>query len=120
MSTQHADTGEKLGNRGVSRGRPSQHEVAERIGASPATLRRWVRQGLVPQYDDHDGWTPAAGRNATVVARMRALGHSLSEILGALEEGRLAYAFDRIGEIKLKGFSHSTEMFVARLYNEEE
>ncbi len=28
--------------------------------------------------------------------------------------------FDRIGEIKLKGFSVSTEMFVARLTNEEE
>ncbi len=77
----------------MSRGRPSQREVAERIGASPATLRRWVRQGLVPQYAARDGWTPAAVRNATVVARMRARGHSFSEIRSALEEGRLAYAY---------------------------
>jgi adenylate cyclase len=28
--------------------------------------------------------------------------------------------FDRIGEIKLKGFSVSTEMFIARLADEEE
>jgi adenylate cyclase len=28
--------------------------------------------------------------------------------------------FDRIGEIKLKGFSISTEMFIARLADEDE
>jgi adenylate cyclase len=52
-----------------------------------------VRQGLVPQYDSDAGWTPAAVRNASVVARMRARGHSLAEIRRALEEGRLAYAY---------------------------
>jgi adenylate cyclase len=35
----------------------------------------------VPQYDDHDGWTPPAVRNATVVARRRARGRSLSPLM---------------------------------------
>ena len=74
-------------------GRLSQRQAADRIGTSPATLRRWVREGLVPQYDGRDGWTPAAVRNALVVARMRARGHSFAEIRSALEEGRLAYAY---------------------------
>ena len=44
----------------------------------PATLRRWVRRGLIPQYEGE--WTPAAIGTARVVARMRERGHSLAEI----------------------------------------
>jgi predicted site-specific integrase-resolvase len=33
-------------------------QAAERVGVSPATLRRWTRSGLVPQYDGE--WTAAA------------------------------------------------------------
>jgi adenylate cyclase len=68
-------------------------QVAEQIGTSPATLRRWVREGLVPQYDGREGWTPAAVGNARVVGRMRGRGHSFGEIRRALKEGRLAYAY---------------------------
>jgi adenylate cyclase len=66
-------------------------EVAERVGVTPATLRRWIGQGLIPQ---HDGtWTPAAIGQARVVAKMRERGHSLAEIRRATEEGRLAFGF---------------------------
>jgi adenylate cyclase len=57
----------------------------------PATLRRWVAQGVIPQYEGE--WTPEAASQARVVARMRARGHSLSAIREATEEGRLAFAY---------------------------
>ena len=81
--------------KGSARGRRrlSMREVALQVGTSPQTLRRWVREGLVPQYDGGDGWTPAAIRHARVVARMRARGHSYDEIRRASDEGRLAYAY---------------------------
>src|SRR5437588_2705231 len=93
MSTRRTHMNGSLGTDAAKSERLSQREAAERIGTSSATLRRWVREGLVPQYDGQDGWTPAAARNASVVARMRARGHSFSEIRRALEEGRLAYAY---------------------------
>jgi adenylate cyclase len=66
-------------------------EAARRAGVSPATLRRWVRQGLVPQYDRD--WTTAAVGHARVVARLRERGHSLKEIRRATSEGRLAFGY---------------------------
>ena len=66
-------------------------EVAERAQVTPATLRRWVAQGVIPQY--HGAWTPEAAAHARVVGRMRARGHSLGEIRQATEEGRLAFAY---------------------------
>jgi adenylate cyclase len=66
-------------------------EAAVRVGVQPATLRRWVRRGLVPQYDGE--WTPSALGTARVVARMRERGHSLAEITKATDEGRLAFGF---------------------------
>ncbi len=66
-------------------------EAAERVGVTPATLRRWIDQGLIPQYDA--GWRPAAIGQARVVAKMRERGHSLREIRTATEEGRLAFGF---------------------------
>jgi adenylate cyclase len=65
--------------------------AAERVGVTPATLRRWVRTGLVPQYDGE--WRPAAIGQARVVARMRERGHSLQEIRRASQQGRLALGF---------------------------
>ncbi|MCL2770640.1 MAG: guanylate cyclase [Solirubrobacterales bacterium] len=63
-------------------------EVAAGAGVSPATVRRWVAGGLVPQYEG--AWTPGAAAHVRIVARLRARGHSLEEIRVAGEEGRLA------------------------------
>jgi adenylate cyclase len=66
-------------------------EAAARVGVAPATLRRWARSGVIPQY--HGQWTSAAVGHARIVARMRERGHSLQEIRRATEEGRLAFGY---------------------------
>ncbi len=66
-------------------------EAAERVGVGPATVRRWIREGLIPQYEGE--WTAAAIGQARVVAKMRERGHSLKEIRRATDEGRLAFGF---------------------------
>src|SRR3954452_10396754 len=66
-------------------------EVAREIGTTPATLRRWVERGLIPQFDG--AWTTPAVAHARVVARMRERGHSLDEIRDAVESGRLAFGY---------------------------
>jgi adenylate cyclase len=66
-------------------------EVAREIGTTPATLRRWVDRGLVPQFEG--AWTPSAVAHARVVARMRERGHSLAEIRDAVDSGRLAFGY---------------------------
>ncbi len=63
-------------------------EAAERVGVTPATLRRWARGGVIPQYDD--AWVPEAVAHARIVAVMRERGHSLAAIRAATDEGRLA------------------------------
>ena len=50
-------------------------DVARSLDISPATLRRWVAEGIVPLRDGE--WTPAALAQARLVARLRARGHSL-------------------------------------------
>ncbi|HEX2070700.1 MAG TPA: MerR family transcriptional regulator [Thermoleophilaceae bacterium] len=71
------------------------NEVAERAGVSPATLRRWVKEGLIPQLDRSDGraWSPAAAAQARVVARLRDRGHTIAQIRQATDDGRLAFGF---------------------------
>src|SRR4051794_5511282 len=73
--------------------RLSSSQVAARAGVSPATLKRWVDKGVIPDGNrvTSDGWTPAAAAHARVVARLRERGHSLDEIKSATKEGRLAY-----------------------------
>jgi len=66
-------------------------DVARALGVSPATLRRWVADGIVPLRDGQ--WTPAALAQARIVARMRARGHSLAHVRGAAKEGKLAYGY---------------------------
>jgi adenylate cyclase len=66
-------------------------EVAARAGVSPATLRRWAQQGVIPQYNGE--WTPVAAAHARIVARLRERGHSLEEIRRAGESGRLAFGY---------------------------
>jgi adenylate cyclase len=69
----------------------SLHEAAARAGVAPATLRRWTRQGLIPQYEG--AWSPRAIGHARVVARLRERGHSLADIRQATEDGKLAFGF---------------------------
>jgi adenylate cyclase len=66
-------------------------EVAARAGVSPATVKRWLAEGLIPLYDG--GWSPAAAAHVRMVARMRERGHSLEEIRRAAQSGQFAPAF---------------------------
>ena len=66
-------------------------DVARSISVSPATLRRWVVEGIVPLRDGQ--WTPAALAQARIVARMRHRGHGLDQLRRAAKEGRLAYGY---------------------------
>jgi adenylate cyclase len=66
-------------------------DVARRIDVPPATLRRWVRSGLVPLADGT--WTEAAIAHARIVARLRERGHTMAQIRAATDSGRLAYGY---------------------------
>jgi adenylate cyclase len=74
-------------------GGTSLREAAAKAGVSAATLRRWARDGLIPQYDGDRSWSPSAVSHARIVARLRDRGHSLEEIRRATEEGRLAFGY---------------------------
>jgi adenylate cyclase len=63
-------------------------QVAARAGVSQATVRRWVKDGLIPQYDG--GWTPAAAAQVRIVARLRERGYTIEQIREASDSGRLA------------------------------
>jgi adenylate cyclase len=68
-------------------------QAAERVGVTPATLKRWAETGVIPNVDGSGEWTPAALSHARIVARMRERGHSLKHIRQAGQQGRLAYGF---------------------------
>jgi adenylate cyclase len=68
-------------------------EAAERVGVTPATLRRWAREGVIPEVDGTGEWTTAAVAHARIVARLRDRGHKLEHIKAAGEQGRLAYGY---------------------------
>jgi adenylate cyclase len=88
------------------------NEAAARAGVAPATLRRWARTGVIPQYDGK--WTPAAVGHARIVARMRERGHSLQAIRRATDQGRLAFGYveelfpDKQGSYTLRQASRET------------
>jgi adenylate cyclase len=66
-------------------------EVAQQVDVSPATLRRWVKDGIVPLGNGR--WTPAAVAHARLVARLRERGYSLDTLRDAARSGRLAYGY---------------------------
>jgi adenylate cyclase len=66
-------------------------EVAQQVDVSPATLRRWVKDGIVPLGNGR--WTPAAVAHARIVARLRERGYPLATLRDAAREGRLAYGY---------------------------
>jgi adenylate cyclase len=63
-------------------------QAAARAGVSPGTVRRWVKAGLIQQYEGR--WTPAAAAQVRIVARLRERGYSLEQIREASDSGRLA------------------------------
>jgi adenylate cyclase len=65
--------------------------VAERAGVSVATVRRWVRDGLVPQYEG--AWTPAGAMHVRIVARLRERGYTIEQIRQASQSGRLVFGY---------------------------
>jgi adenylate cyclase len=67
---------------------PTLADVATRAGVSAATVRRWVKEGLIPQYDG--AWTPAAVAQVRIVGRLRERGHTIEQIRRASESGQLA------------------------------
>jgi adenylate cyclase len=68
-------------------------EAAERVGVTPATLRRWAREGVIPEVNGRAEWTTAAVAHARIVARLRERGHNLEQIREAGKAGRLAYSY---------------------------
>jgi adenylate cyclase len=67
---------------------PTLAQVAARADVSPATVKRWIKKGLVPGYEGR--WTPAASAYVRVIARLRARGHTLEQIKRASDNGQLA------------------------------
>jgi adenylate cyclase len=63
-------------------------DVASRAGVSPGTVRRWLKDGLIPQYEGR--WTQPAAAQARIVARLRARGYTLEQIRRANDSGQLA------------------------------
>jgi adenylate cyclase len=66
-------------------------EVAQQVDVSSATLRRWVKDGIVPLGNGR--WTPAAVAHARLVARLRERGYPLATLKEAARSGRLAYGY---------------------------
>jgi adenylate cyclase len=68
-------------------------EAADRVGVSADTLRRWAREGLIPELNGTAEWTTTAVAHARLVARLRDRGHKLEHIRAAGEQGRLAFSY---------------------------
>jgi len=64
------------------------NDVALRAGVSAGTVRRWLKDGLIPQYEGR--WTQPAAAQVRIVARLRARGYTLDQIRRANESGQLA------------------------------
>ena len=113
-------------------------DAARELDVSPATLRRRVGDGLVPLPDGE--WTRGSLAHARIVARLyrdedyydgrevnlaarvgaRAAGGEVLVTRPLTEAAGRHLEFERIGEVKLKGFSESTELFLAQRAEEED
>jgi adenylate cyclase len=71
--------------------RISLSEAARRAGVTPATLKRWAEEKIIPVKRGR--WTPVAAAQARVVARMRDRGYTLAQLRDAAREGKLAFGF---------------------------
>jgi adenylate cyclase len=80
-------------NQGAVADTLSLKEAAERVGVSQDTLRRWARDGLIPEVDGTGEWTTAAVAHARIVARLRERGHNLEQIRNAGDQGKLAFSY---------------------------
>ena len=84
--------GEEAGGGGEASARAlTLKQVAARAGVTAATVRRWVNEGLVPQYEGE--WTPAAASHVRIVARLRERGHTVQRIREASQSGKLAFGY---------------------------
>ncbi|MGK2877908.1 MAG: adenylate cyclase regulatory domain-containing protein [Solirubrobacterales bacterium] len=63
-------------------------DVAQRVGVSVATLKRWIKAGAIPEYDGV--WTSSSIAHARIVGQLRKGGQPLEEIVKAAGDGRLA------------------------------
>jgi adenylate cyclase len=79
---------ENGGPGGSESGTPTLARVASGAGVSPGTVRRWIKEGLVPQYEGV--WAPAAVAQVRIVGRLRDRGHTLEQIRRANDSGQLA------------------------------
>jgi hypothetical protein len=111
-------------------------DVARRIDVPPATLRRWIRSGLVPLANGT--WSDAAIAQALAqiadaevklfhlyvhepLMRDGFSGLEMAEemetvaalLLPMMEAAGSHLRFGQIGEVTLKGFNEPTELFVA-------
>lgn len=66
-------------------------EAAKFVGVTPATLKRWVDDGVIPDY--RGSWTKAAAAHGRIVKQLRDRGHSLESIKREGERGTLAFAY---------------------------
>ena len=83
--------GEEAGAEGALPATLTLGQVAARAGVTAATVRRWVKEGLVPQYEGE--WTPAAASHVRIVARLRERGHTVRRIREASQSGKLAFGY---------------------------
>jgi MerR family regulatory protein len=103
MSTNRAEQGASTNDAALSA-----EEAARLAGVTPATLRRWARQGLIPRHDG--SWSKLDDR---------ARDEHLAAGRASLDQGGPHLVFERIGEVRLKGFTESTEIFLARQREEQ-